>query len=95
MNTVTEIKEPEELEFEQPLEEEIERRLSVADKIEKAVDQSLKQAVRLRQSILKRAFEGKLVPQDPTDEPAEKLLERIEDEKSKQQAESKPPKRTK
>jgi type I restriction enzyme S subunit len=41
------------------------------------VEQGLKQAERLRMSILKRAFEGKLVPQDPNDEPAEKLLERI------------------
>jgi len=66
---------------------EIERRFSVADQIEKTVDQSLKQAERLRQSILKRAFEGKLVPQDPNDEPAEKLLERIKEERAKRLAE--------
>lgn len=63
--------------------EEIERRFSMADEVEKTVDQSLKQAERLRQSILKKAFEGKLVPQDPSDEPAEKLLERIKAEKAK------------
>jgi type I restriction enzyme S subunit len=62
---------------------EIERRISVADEIEKTIDQSLKQAERLRQSVLKKAFEGKLVPQDPNDEPAEKLLERIKQEKTK------------
>jgi type I restriction enzyme S subunit len=56
---------------------EIERRFSIADEAEKVVEQSLKQAERLRQSILKKAFEGRLVSQDPSDEPAEKLLERI------------------
>jgi len=56
---------------------EVERRLSVADEVEHVVDASLKQAERLRQSILKRAFAGKLVPQDPSDEPAERLVERI------------------
>lgn len=67
--------------------QEIERRFSVADAIENTVEQSLKQADRLRQSILKRAFEGKLVPQDPNDELAEKLLERIKVEKEKQLSE--------
>ena len=49
---------------------------------EKMVEQGLKRSERLRQSILEKAFEGKLVPQDPTDEPAEKLLERIRAEKA-------------
>ncbi len=62
---------------------EIESRLSVCDKIEESIEESLKQAEALRQSILKKAFEGKLVPQDPNDEPASKLLERIKAEKEK------------
>jgi type I restriction enzyme, S subunit len=69
--------------------EEIERRFSVADEIEKTVDHSLKQAERLRQSVLKRTFAGKLVPQDPNDEPAEKLLERIKAERAKHLTETK------
>ncbi len=61
----------------------LEQYLSVADKIENAIEQSIKQSNRLRQSILKKAFEGKLVPQNPDDEPAEKLLERIKIERAK------------
>ena len=63
--------------------QEMESRLSVCDKLEETVQQSLKKIEYLRQSILKKAFEGKLVPQDPNGEPAEKLLERIKQEKEK------------
>jgi type I restriction enzyme S subunit len=62
--------------------QEIESRLSICDQLEATVIENLQKAEALRQSILKQAFEGKLVPQDPNDEPAEKLLEKIRIEKA-------------
>ena len=56
---------------------EVERRLSVISQLEATVEANLKRAERLRQSILKEAFAGHLVPQDPDDESASVLLERI------------------
>ncbi|HPX59667.1 MAG: restriction endonuclease subunit S [Petrimonas sp.] len=69
---------------------EIESRLSVCDKVEESISESLEKAEALRQSILKKAFEGKLLSEEEiakckqeTDyEPASVLLERIKKEKN-------------
>ncbi len=52
------------LEEQQRIVEEIESRLSVCDKLEETINQSLTQSESLRQSILKQAFEGKLVARE-------------------------------
>lgn len=56
---------------------EIEHFFSIVSKVETILDKSIKQVDRLRQGILKKAFEGELVPQDQNDECAEVLLEKI------------------
>lgn len=56
---------------------EVERRLRIVDELEELVTVNIERADELRRSILKRAFEGRLVSQDPNDEPASVLLERI------------------
>jgi type I restriction enzyme, S subunit len=55
----------------------IRRRFSVLDEVEAEVEANPKRTSRLRQAILKRPFEGKLVAQDPADESASELLARI------------------
>ena len=62
--------------------EEVDRRLAIIKKVQAQVEANLKRADHLCQGILKRAFEGRLVPQDSTDEPADKLLERIVHERN-------------
>ncbi|WP_289064183.1 restriction endonuclease subunit S [uncultured Zobellia sp.] len=70
--------------------QEIESRLSVCDKVEKDIADSLEKARALRQSILKKAFEGTLLSEDEIAkckadvayEPASVLLERIKAEKN-------------
>ena len=61
---------------------EIERLLSVADQTDHSVNAAAQRCDRLRQSILKKAFEGRLVAHDPDDEPASVLLERIRAERA-------------
>jgi type I restriction enzyme S subunit len=61
--------------------DEIARSSSVVESMEGALAANEAKASRLRQSILKWAFEGRLVDQDPTDEPAAVLLERIRTER--------------
>lgn len=61
---------------------DIEFRFERAKVLEDVVEQGLEKIERLKQSILKKAFDGKLVEADPSDEPVEALLERIKKEKN-------------
>ncbi|QNL22648.1 restriction endonuclease subunit S [Hyphobacterium sp. CCMP332] len=79
---------------------EIESQVSIIEKLEEEVSAGITKTEALRQSILKKAFEGKLVDQDSNDEPAYELLMRIQEEKKKYLEElkkqrKKTPKRTK
>jgi type I restriction enzyme S subunit len=66
-----------------PLEEQIRivnrirETFSFADQIEKSVEEARKHVGNIDHAILTKAFHGDLVPQDPKDEPASILLERI------------------
>lgn len=61
---------------------EVERLMSNVHDSVTSIDASVRRCSRLRQSILKWAFEGRLVDQDPTDEPASVLLERMRGERA-------------
>jgi type I restriction enzyme S subunit len=77
--------------------QEIESRLSVCDKVEQSITESIEKAEALRQSILKKAFEGKLLSKaeiehckKETDyEPASELLKKIQTEKLAKEQEKK------
>jgi type I restriction enzyme, S subunit len=57
--------------------EAVEAQLSVMDHLESDLETRLTSTQALRQSILRHAFTGQLVSQDPNDEPASELLKRI------------------
>ena len=59
----------------------LEKALSLVEETEAEINRELQKAAALRQSILKKAFSGELVAQDPNDEPASVLLERIKTQK--------------
>jgi type I restriction enzyme S subunit len=63
----------------------LDARLEAAHALEAEIDAALTRADALRQSILKKAFSGRLVPQDPNDEPASVLIERVKAEKTQKE----------
>jgi type I restriction enzyme S subunit len=65
---------------------EVEARLSEIAKMEEVIEHSLRRAELERQSILREAFAGRLVEQNPEDEPASVLLERIREERRRREA---------
>jgi type I restriction enzyme, S subunit len=55
----------------------VETQMTQLDAIRRATGAARQRARSLRRAVLDAAFSGRLVPRDPTDEPAEKLLERL------------------
>ena len=79
----------------QIVEMDIGRSLSICDQLVVEVNNHLLKTRALRQSILKKAFAGQLVPQDPQDEPASVLLGRIRAEREKNVKNKTPKKKNK
>ena len=61
---------------------EVSRRMSVIDALERTIVTTRGHAKAMRQSILQRAFSGKLVPQDPNDEHADVLIADISSQRT-------------
>ncbi len=69
------------LEEQRRIVQEVEERLSRIDAMRASIERAQRRSQTLRAAILERAFRGELVPQDPSDEPAEALLARIRAER--------------
>jgi type I restriction enzyme, S subunit len=63
---------------------QIEQGFSLIENTTQIIESTLQKLQTMKMSVLKQAFEGKLVPQDPNDEPASVLLERIKSTKESQ-----------
>ncbi|MEW4454577.1 restriction endonuclease subunit S [Bremerella sp. JC817] len=73
----------------------IQEGMELIDNVEQHQSFSEKELVRLDQSILAKAFRGELVPQDPNDEPASVLLDRIREQREAAGKKAKKPVRRK
>jgi type I restriction enzyme S subunit len=77
------------LDEQQEIVRQVDKLFALADKVEEHYRKARARVDALAQSVLAKAFRGELVPQDPGDEPAEKLLQRIREEKAKMETELK------
>jgi type I restriction enzyme S subunit len=62
------------LEEQRRIVQEVEERTTRIDTMRASIERAQRRSRSLRAAILERAFRGELVPQDPSDEPAETLL---------------------
>jgi type I restriction enzyme S subunit len=73
------------LQEQQEIVEKLKKYFQAIDRLEQEYQKAMKFLDRLEQSTLAKAFRGEIVPQDPNDEPASILLERIQKERENQQ----------
>lgn len=78
-----------EIEEQEEIVRRVEALFKTADKLEERYKKAKAYTDKLKQSILAKAFRGELLPQDPNDEPASVLLEKIKKEKEKLNVKSK------